>query len=78
MNSRVKQSLREGRWWGISRRAWHISVIKNALHKVLKITDTSVLGEHIVVQGGAFRNPAIHKALEQVLAGRWFALTRRS
>jgi predicted nucleotide-binding protein (sugar kinase/HSP70/actin superfamily) len=44
-------------------------VIKNALHKVLKITNPAVLGEHIVVQGGTFRNPAVQKALE-VLIGR--------
>jgi predicted nucleotide-binding protein (sugar kinase/HSP70/actin superfamily) len=67
MNSRVKQSLREGAKVGDISAGLAYSVIKNALYKVLKITDTSVLGDHIVVQGGAFRNPAIHKALEQVL-----------
>ncbi len=67
MNSRVKQSLREGAVVGDISAGLAYSVIKNALHKVLKITDTSVLGDHIVVQGGSFRNPAIHKALEQVL-----------
>ena len=67
MNSSVKQSLREGARVGDISAGLAYSVIKNALHKVLKITDISVLGKHIVVQGGAFRNPAIHKALEQVL-----------
>jgi len=67
MNSRVKQALREGAEVGDISAGLAYSVIKNALHKVLKITDTAVLGDHIVVQGGAFRNPAIHKALEQVL-----------
>jgi predicted CoA-substrate-specific enzyme activase len=67
MNSSVKQSLREGARVGDISAGLAYSVIKNALHKVLKITDTSVLGKHIVVQGGAFRNPAIHRALEQVL-----------
>lgn len=67
MNSRVKQALREGAAVGDISAGLAYSVIKNALHKVLKITDISVLGDHIVVQGGAFRNPAIHKALEQVL-----------
>jgi hypothetical protein len=46
------------------------SVIKNALHKVLKVTDTDQLGEHIVVQGGTFRNPAVHKAMEHLLGKR--------
>ena len=45
------------------------SVIKNALHKVLRITDTSILGEHIVVQGGTFRNPAVHRAMELKIPG---------
>jgi predicted CoA-substrate-specific enzyme activase len=67
MNSRVKQSLREGAMVGDISAGLAYSVIKNALHKVLKVTDISVLGDQIIVQGGAFRNPAIHKALEQVL-----------
>ncbi len=67
MNSRVKQALREGAAVRDISAGLAYSVIKNALHKVLKLTDISILGEHIVVQGGAFRNPAVHKALEQVL-----------
>ena len=67
MNSRVKQALREGASVSDISAGLAYAVIKNALHKVLKITDMSVLGDHVVVQGGAFRNPAIHKALEQIL-----------
>src|SRR5512137_2268559 len=67
MNSRVKQALREGANINDISAGLAYSVIKNALHKVLKITDTDVLGEHIVVQGGTFRNPAVHKALEQLI-----------
>jgi predicted CoA-substrate-specific enzyme activase len=67
MNSRVKQALREGASIPDISAGLAYSVIRNALHKVLKLTDTGVLGGHIVVQGGAFRNPAIHKALEQIL-----------
>jgi predicted CoA-substrate-specific enzyme activase len=67
MNSRVKQALREGAAIGDISAGLAYAVIKNALHKVLKITDTAVLGSHIVVQGGTFRNPAIHKAFEQLL-----------
>jgi predicted CoA-substrate-specific enzyme activase len=67
MNSRVKQALREGADVAEISAGLAYSVIKNALYKVLKITDPAVLGDHIVVQGGSFRNPAIHKALEQVL-----------
>ena len=67
MNSKVKQSLREGAKVGDISAGLAYSVIKNALHKVLKVTDTSVLGEKIIVQGGTFRNPAIQKAIENLL-----------
>jgi len=67
MNSKVKQALREAAEVSDISAGLAYSVIKNAVHKVLKITDTSVLGDHIVVQGGTFRNPAIHKAMERLL-----------
>ncbi|MBN1146847.1 MAG: 2-hydroxyacyl-CoA dehydratase [Anaerolineales bacterium] len=69
MNSRVKQALREAAEVSDISAGLAYSVIKNAIYKVLKVSDTSVLGDHIVVQGGTFRNPAIHKALEN-LVGR--------
>ncbi len=67
MNSRVKQALREAAPIEDISAGLAYSVIKNALHKVLKITDTSVLGEHVVVQGGTFRNPAVQKAMENLI-----------
>lgn len=67
MNSRVKQSLRERATVGDISAGLAYSVIKNAINKVLKITDSGVLGDHIVAQGGSFRNKAIHKALEILL-----------
>ena len=67
MNSRVKQALREGAKINDISAGLAYSVIKNALHKVLKITNTEILGEHIVVQGGTFRNPAVQKALETLI-----------
>ena len=67
MNSRVKQALREGAKINDISAGLAYSVIKNALHKVLKITNTDVLGEHVVVQGGTFRNQAVQKALEQLI-----------
>ena len=67
MNSRVKQALREGASINDISAGLAFSVIKNALHKVLKLTDTSLLGDHIVVQGGTFRNPAVQKALEKLI-----------
>ena len=67
MNSRVKQALREGAEINDISAGLAYSVIKNALHKVLKVTNTDLLGEHIVVQGGTFRNPAVQKAMESLL-----------
>lgn len=64
MNSKVKQSLRENATVGDIAAGLSVSVIKNALYKVLKLKDIQELGEHIVVQGGAFRNPSIQRALE--------------
>ncbi len=67
MNSKVKQALREGAAIADISAGLAFSVIKNALQKVLKITDPAVLGDHILVQGGTFRNPAIQRAIEILL-----------
>jgi predicted CoA-substrate-specific enzyme activase len=67
MNSRIKQALREDAKIGDISAGLAYSVIKNALYKVLRLSDTSVLGDHIVVQGGTFRNPAVQRALESLL-----------
>ncbi len=64
MNSKVKQFLRDGASVGDISAGLGYSVIKNCLHKVLKIKDIGELGEHIMVQGGTFRNPAVIRALE--------------
>ncbi len=67
MNSKVKQSFREGSGVDDISAGLAYSVINNCLHKVLKIFDKSILGDHIVVQGGTFKNPAVHRAFEKVL-----------
>lgn len=67
MNSKVKQSLREGAVVPDISAGLGYSVIKNCLNKVLKLKDTSELGEHIMVQGGTFRNLAVIRALENEL-----------
>lgn len=69
MNSKVKQSLREQASIEDIAAGLSISVIKNALYKVLKLKRPDELGKHIVVQGGTFRNLSVHRALEQ-LSGR--------
>ncbi len=43
------------------------SIIKNVFTKVVRITNVSSLGEHVVVQGGTFKNDAVLRALEQYL-----------
>ena len=67
MNSRIKQSLREGASPGDISAGLADSVVKNCFTKVLKIHDPAAVGEHVVVQGGTFRNPAVLKALEDYL-----------
>ncbi len=64
MNSRVKQSLREGASKDEISAGLGYSVVRNCLHKVLKLKDFSVLGERVMVQGGTMRNPAVCRAFE--------------
>ena len=67
MNSKVKQSLREGASIADISAGLGYSVIKNCLNKVLKLKDTTELGAHIMVQGGTFRNLAVIRSLENEL-----------
>ncbi len=67
MNSKVKQFLREGADLSEIGAGLALSVVKNCINKVLKIRDNDLLGDHIVVQGGTFQNPSVHRALEQFL-----------
>lgn len=69
MNSKVKQSLRQNAGLGDIAAGLAYSVIKNCLFKVLKISTLNKLGDHIVVQGGTFRNDAVYRALE-LLSGK--------
>ncbi len=64
MNSKVKQSLRENATVEDIAAGLSISVIKNALFKVLKLHDVTEMGSQIIVQGGTFKNPSVHRALE--------------
>ncbi len=43
------------------------SIIENVFTKVVRISNTDSLGEHIVVQGGTFNNEAVLRALEEYL-----------
>ena len=66
MNSNVKQAQKEGAQVSDISAGLSYSVIKNALFKVIKITDSSLLGDNIVVQGGTFYNDSVLRALEKI------------
>ena len=65
MNSNVKQAQKEGATVADISSGLAYSVIKNALFKVIKITDAKSLGSRIVVQGGTFYNDAVLRAFER-------------
>ena len=69
MNSKVKQAMREGAQIDDIAAGFSYSVIKNCLYKVLKLQSFDQMGEHIMVQGGTFRNHSVVRALE-VLTGK--------
>ena len=66
MNSKIKQTQKEGRPLGDIFAGLSYSVIRNAIQKVMKIRDMTTLGEKIVVQGGTFLNDAVLKAFENI------------
>lgn len=66
MNSRVKQSQKEGASVGDISAGLSYSVIKNALYKVIKIRDEKEMGEKIIVQGGTFYNDAVLRSFEKI------------
>ncbi len=74
MNSKIKQSLRENASLNDISAGLAYSVIRNCLFKVLKVENLNVLGDHIVVQGGTFRNDAVYRALE-LLSGKQVSST---
>ena len=66
MNSKVKQAQKEGASVADISAGLAYSVIKNALYKVIKVSDVSELGKNIVVQGGTFYNDAVLRAFEKI------------
>lgn len=66
MNSKVKQAQKEGAEIADISAGLAYSVIKNALFKVIKVSDASELGNHIVVQGGTFYNNAVLRSFEKI------------
>nr|MCR5357385.1 acyl-CoA dehydratase activase-related protein [Lachnospiraceae bacterium] len=66
MNSKVKQAQKEGAGVDDISAGLAYSVIKNALFKVIKVSDASSLGKKIVVQGGTFYNDAVLRSFEKI------------
>ncbi len=66
MNSKVKQAQKEGAGVPDISAGLAYSVIKNALFKVIKVSDASELGRNIVVQGGTFYNDAVLRSFEKI------------
>ena len=66
MNSKVKQAQKEGASVGDISAGLAYSVIRNALLKVIKLTDPKQLGKKIVVQGGTFYNDAVLRSFERI------------
>lgn len=67
MNSSVKQAQKDGATIENISAGLSISVVKNALYKVIRATTSAQLGKHIVVQGGTFHNEAVLRAFEKEL-----------
>ncbi len=66
MNSKVKQAQKEGASVADISAGLAYSVIKNALFKVIKVSDATELGKNIVVQGGTFYNDAVLRSFEKI------------
>lgn len=69
MNSNVKQAQKEGAEVSDIAAGLAISVIKNAIQKVIKVRDPESLGNKIVVQGGTFLSDAVLRSFE-LITGR--------
>ena len=67
MNSSVKQAQKDGASVADISAGLSISIVKNAIYKVLRVASADDLGRHIVVQGGTFHNDAVLRAFEQEL-----------
>ena len=65
MNSSVKQAQKDGATIGDISAGLSLSVVKNALYKVIRAKSAEDLGDNIVVQGGTFYNDAILRSFER-------------
>ena len=65
MNSQVKQAQKDGASLENISAGLSISVVKNALYKVIRCASPEELGRKIVVQGGTFYNESVLRAFEK-------------
>jgi predicted CoA-substrate-specific enzyme activase len=65
MNSSVKQAQKDGASIENISAGLSISVVKNAIYKVIRASSAESLGKNIVVQGGTFLNDAVLRAFEK-------------
>ena len=67
MNSSVKQAQKDGASVEDISAGLSISIVKNAIYKVIRAASADNLGQHIVVQGGTFLNDAVLRSFEREL-----------
>ena len=65
MNSSVKQAQKDGASVQDISAGLSLSVVKNAIYKVIRAVSPDELGENIVVQGGTFMNDAVLRCFEK-------------
>lgn len=65
MNSSVKEAQKEGASIEDISAGLSMSVVKNAIYKVIRARDADDLGKQIVVQGGTFLNNAVLRSFEK-------------
>lgn len=65
MNSSVKQAQKDGADVSDISAGLSISVVKNAIYKVIREASPKALGKNIIVQGGTFLNNAVLRAFER-------------
>lgn len=65
MNSSVKQAQKEGASVEAISAGLSISIVKNAVYKVIRAASADDLGKNIVVQGGTFLNDAVLRGFER-------------
>lgn len=67
MNSSVKQAQKNGATVADISAGLAVSVVKNAIYKVIRAKNADELGDNIVVQGGTFLNNAVLRSFELLM-----------